>query len=370
MKRPVVIFQSAFTRAAWRAQSRVGGPMGEIAVGRSMVRGVGTLGYRAIELQGGRLPTASLLLARLRFHWRSRGGDLSIRQGLRSTADFLVFDPWTLDHAARRGVVRENDAHRVLVLDSFGTAPESRLPYSGWVDSRRYLTPFPVRYPWGANTFLGFLIGGAVDNPLPDPEALLNRIRSSLSAKERFCVLWTKDAANVGPSERALLAALSRICPIYATISRERGYRPGILPDGVENLGYLQAEEWQALLRRASFLIGVGDPLLGIAPLDALAAGCTYINPRFTPARPINGDPALPVTSQHPFLEQIPMPFVHNVALSDTAAVEAAVESSLQTAVRREALEGEAGRALLDALGPFTEAPYLCRLREILTSLA
>ena len=355
MRRPVCLLQAAFTRPAWRAQAGLGGPMGEITLGRSLVRGLETLGYDARELPGrGRL-TARLFLSRLRF---------------RPARDLLVFDPWTLEQAARWGLVGPPDADRTLVVESFGTAAEMRLPASRWVEPRRFLTPFPVSYAWGSNTFLGFILGETAGAALPDPEALLARVREAAPAKERFGVLWTKDAAKIDDSVRALLASLARICPIHATISKERGFRPGLLPPSVENQGHLRPAEWQALLSRASFLIGVGDPLLGIAPLDALAAGCAYINPRFVPPRRINGEPALEVRSQHPYLEGIPPPFVYTVDPTDVSAVQAAVDASLDGASRRQAVDGAAGRALRDALGPFTATPYLARLRGILQSLA
>jgi len=352
--RPVCLLQAAFTRPAWRTQARVGGPMGEITVGRSLVRGLKALGYDAVELPGWRQAAARLFLARLRF---------------RPPADLLVFDPWTLEQASRRRSVGPADARRTLVLESFGTAPEMRLPASRWLEARRFLTPFPMRYAWGSNTFLGFMLGEAAGAPLPDPEALLARVRAAAAAKERFGILWTKDAARIDDAARALLAPLARICPIYATISKERGFRPGLLPPGVENRGHLGQAEWQALLGRASFLVGVGDPLLGIAPLEALAAGCAYLNPRFAPPRLINGESALEVRSQHPYLEGIPPPFVHTFDPLDAPAAQAAVEASLDGAIRRQAIEGDAGRALLQALGPFTEAPYLARLRGILGTL-
>jgi len=355
MRRPVCLLQAAFTRPDWRAHAGVGGPMGEITVGRSLVRGLEALGYDAVELPGrGRL-AARLLLARLRF---------------RPARDLLVFDPWTLEQAARRRLVGPPDADRTLVVESFGTAPEMRLPASRWVEPRRFLTPFPVSYAWGSNTFLGFILGETAGAPLPDPEALLARVRAAAPVKERFGVLWTKEAAKIDDSVRALLAPLARICPIYATISPECGFRPGLLPPGVENLGHLPPAAWQALLNRASFLLGIGDPLLGIAPLEALAAGCAYINPRFVPPRLINREPALEVRSQHPYLEGILPPFVYTVDSSDVAVVKAAVEASLDGAARRESLAGEAGQSLLQALAPFTAAPYRARLHGILESLA
>jgi alpha-1,3(6)-mannosylglycoprotein beta-1,6-N-acetyl-glucosaminyltransferase len=350
MKRPVCLLEAAFTRPGWRSQARGGGPMGEITVGRSLVRGLGTLGYDAIEMKGWRQSTARRLLSRLRFL---------------PPGDFLIFDPWTLEQSAKRRAVGPADAHRTFVLDSFGIAPETRLPHMGWIEPSRVLTPFPVHYPWGSNTFLGFMLGETAGTPLADPEALLARVRAGAAAKERFGVLWAKDAAYLDDGLRALLAKLARICPIYATISEERGYRPGILPPGVENRGHLRPAEWQALLSRASFLIGAGNPVLGVAPLEALAAGCAYVNPRFAPPRLINGEPTLEVRSQQPYLESIPPPFVYTVDLRNVAAVEAAVEASLDGS-RRQDLESKAGRAFLEALGPFTAAPYLARLRGIL----
>jgi len=343
--------------------------MGEITVGRSLVHGLKALGYETIELIGAHKPGTRLLLRRLGLHFRARGEPIGSSGHFLSQADFLFFDTWLVEHLSKRRIVGPRDAHRTLVLESFGISPEMRMPCSRWIEPRRFLTPFAIPYAWGSNTFLGFILGETADAPIPDSEALLARVRMA-NTKERFGVLYTKQAKHIDDTVRALLARLARICPIYTTISKECGYHPGILPPGVENLGYLPPQQWQALLGRASFLIGIGHPLLGPAPLDALAAGCAYVNPRFVKPWFINDEPALEISSQNPYVESIPPPFVYTVDPSNVSAVEAAVEASLNGAARCKAIDGEAGRALLAALIPFTEAPYIARLRGILETLA
>ena len=91
-----------------------------------------------------------------------------------------------------------------------------------------------------------------------------------------------------------------------------------------------------------------GDPLMGPSAVDAVAAGCVYINPVLEP--PVRGR----FRSQHPFLEAVGPPHVCTVALADVEGVLACVRTAVAT-----------------DLPPFvppelTEGQYLARLAGIL----
>ena len=45
--------------------------------------------------------------------------------------------------------------------------------------------------------------------------------------------------------------------------------------------GHLSGDEWRALLLRSKFVLGLGNPLVGPSAVDAIVAGCVYINPAY-----------------------------------------------------------------------------------------
>ena len=77
----------------------------------------------------------------------------------------------------------------------------------------------------------------------------------------------------------------------------------------VQHLGAPQP--WRRLLRESKFLLGLGDPLLGPSAVDAVAAGCAYIDPVYAAAK--QGV----YWSQHPFLRTAPPPYYCAAALDD-----------------------------------------------------
>jgi mannosyl alpha-1,6-glycoprotein beta-1,6-N-acetyl-glucosaminyltransferase isozyme B len=52
-----------------------------------------------------------------------------------------------------------------------------------------------------------------------------------------------------------------------------------------ENHGILSARDFNHLLQRAKVFLGLGFPLEGPAPLEALANGAIFIQPRFDPPK-------------------------------------------------------------------------------------
>jgi hypothetical protein len=89
--------------------------------------------------------------------------------------------------------------------------------------------------------------------------------------------------------------------------------------------GHQTPEQWRALLRESRFLLGLGDPLLGPSAMDAIAAGCMYINPVYErPVRDI-------YTSQHTHAERrVGAPHVCSAKLSDLSALTACVDKALK----------------------------------------
>lgn len=363
MSRPICLVHAAFCRPSWlRAASR-GGPAGEVIVGTSLVHGLQQLGYEVVVLPSLRALAARLVAGRRRLRQPSEAW------GRAGIIDFVVLDAWTLERARRFRVLGPADAHRVCVLDSFGLSPAARVARAPWLEAHRVLTPFATSFPWGvAGTFLGLLLPGHDGMPMADPAAARARARSCLEQKSPAGVLWAKEARYLhGPGWQALAIA-AQAAPIHTTF-REVGRLPPSLPPGVITGGHRAPTEWRALLTGARFLLGVGDPILGVAPLDALAAGCSVVIPGFDSPRLLAGDPVMPLTSQHPFLEALGPPFVHVVNLSDPGAVQGAVRDSLDADAVHQALSDGADNEWDRVVGALTLGPYVERLKTILSGM-
>ncbi|KTF88966.1 hypothetical protein cypCar_00046736, partial [Cyprinus carpio] len=83
--------------------------------------------------------------------------------------------------------------------------------------------------------------------------------------------------------------------------------------------------------------VGLSFPYEGPAPLEAIASGCAFLNPRFDPPKSskntdfFKGKPTLrELTSQHPYAEvYIGRPHVWTVNIDDPAEVENAIKAIL-----------------------------------------
>src|SRR5215213_8016876 len=94
----------------------------------------------------------------------------------------------------------------------------------------------------------------------------------------------------------------ARLLEAFTLVRRERpelrlvltGSGHGVLPDGVESVGYVTQDELASLYRRASALVfpslyeGFGQP-----PLEAMACGCPVACSDLPPLREVCGDAAV-----------------------------------------------------------------------------
>jgi mannosyl alpha-1,6-glycoprotein beta-1,6-N-acetyl-glucosaminyltransferase, isozyme B len=309
---------------------------------RSLVSGLGRLGYEVVDVPSLR----RLTLERLRF-WRD---------GTRN-ADLLFTDPWKLQAACQHHLLGRRALDRCLVLEWFGTPPERTAPSLGAGAAPRYLTPYPYGQGW--NTFLGFVLHEGLTPVLTDRDTLRQRLCAARRRKKPQGVVWGKETRYLeGHGE--LLARLADLGPLHVTATRDTltlPHHPGIVRRGV-----LSRDAWREVLAESSYLIGLGDPVLGPSPLEALAEGCLYIDPRYPSPRYVNDRPELPVRSQHPFAAAIGPPFVLEVDLEDHRSVQAAVEASFTSLPPP---ESSAWNAVVDTLEPFTVERHGARLRGI-----
>ncbi|XP_055510202.1 alpha-1,6-mannosylglycoprotein 6-beta-N-acetylglucosaminyltransferase B-like isoform X2 [Leucoraja erinacea] len=228
---------------------------------------------------------------------------------------------------------------RIRVIDTFGTEPAYnfddyanlrgyRTNWGHWnLNPKQYMTMFPHSPD---NSFMGF-----VAEILNDTEK--EAIQSSKI--NNMAVVYGKDP-NMWKGKAKYLEVISRYMEIHGTVYYETHWPPE-MPVFVKNHGLLPQHELQRLLRKAKLFIGLGFPYEGPAPLEAIANGCIFLQPRFNPPHNsknnefFRGKPtSREVSSQHPYTEYfIGKPHVWTVDYNNTEELAAVVRTISETKV-------------------------------------
>ncbi|RXM33731.1 Alpha-1,6-mannosylglycoprotein 6-beta-N-acetylglucosaminyltransferase B [Acipenser ruthenus] len=226
---------------------------------------------------------------------------------------------------------------RFRVLDSFGTEPAfnqgeySRLhgyrtAWGSWeLQPRQYMTMFPHTPD---NSFMGFVseeLGQGLEEDIQEHK------------EPNLAVVYGKQD-YMWQGKESYLEAISQVMKLHGTVYQETG-SPTRIPGYVLNHGLLSQDQLLELLKRAKLFIGLGFPYEGPAPLEAIALGCVFLQPRFDPAHtPQNsafyrGKPTTrQVRSQHPYAEDfIGKPYVWTVDMSNSTEVQEAVRTILHS---------------------------------------
>nr|XP_023869660.1 alpha-1,6-mannosylglycoprotein 6-beta-N-acetylglucosaminyltransferase B [Salvelinus alpinus] len=230
----------------------------------------------------------------------------------------------------------------IRVIDTFGTEPAYnhedyatlhgyRTNWGYWnLNSRQYMTMFPHTPD---NSFMGF-----VSEELNDTE------KSSIMQNKvnNMAVVYGKEASmwKLQQGKEGFLQILHRYMEVHGTVYYET-QRPPEVPAYVKNHGLLPQHELQTLLRKAKLFIGFGFPYEGPAPLEAIANGCIYLQPKFHPPHSslnhefFRGKPtSREVSSQHPYAEQyIGRPHVMTVDYNNSQEFDAAIREIMNTKV-------------------------------------
>ncbi|XP_057698803.1 alpha-1,6-mannosylglycoprotein 6-beta-N-acetylglucosaminyltransferase B-like isoform X2 [Corythoichthys intestinalis] len=227
----------------------------------------------------------------------------------------------------------------IRVIDTFGTEPAYnheeyatlhgyRTNWGYWnLNARQYMTMFPHTPD---NSFMGF-----VSEELNDTEK-----RSIQQSKvNSMAVVYGKEA-SMWKGKEGFLQILHKYMEVHGTVYYET-QRPPEVPAFVKNHGLLPQHELQQLLRKAKLFIGFGFPYEGPAPLEAIANGCVFLQPKFKPPHSslnhefFKGKPtSREVSSQHPYAEQyIGRPHVMTVDYNNSVEFEAAIREIMRTKV-------------------------------------
>ncbi|XP_066560408.1 alpha-1,6-mannosylglycoprotein 6-beta-N-acetylglucosaminyltransferase B [Amia ocellicauda] len=230
----------------------------------------------------------------------------------------------------------------IRVIDTFGTEPAYnheeyatlhgyRTNWGYWnLNTKQYMTMFPHTPD---NSFMGF-----VSEELNDTEKE-NIQRNKVS---NMAVVYGKEASmwKASTGKEKFLQILHRYMEIHGTVYYET-QRPPEVPAFVKNHGLLPQQELQQLLRKAKLFIGFGFPYEGPAPLEAIANGCIFLQPKFRPPHSslnhefFRGKPtSREVSSQHPYAEQyIGKPHVITVDYNHSQEFDAAIHEIMRARV-------------------------------------
>ncbi|XP_031550689.1 alpha-1,6-mannosylglycoprotein 6-beta-N-acetylglucosaminyltransferase A-like isoform X2 [Actinia tenebrosa] len=224
---------------------------------------------------------------------------------------------------------------KFLMLDSFGTEAEfnyafykPQLRRSAWGNLNAKLKQFMTMFPHSPdNLFLGFAVpmkSRPVRLDQPEPE------------KKPKALIYGKDH-NYYRGKRKYLDILNKYVELHCTIPLEDKNIRSTVPEYVINHGIVNNTELVRILQESKVFVGLGFPFEGPAPLDAVANGCFYINPKINP--PHNRDnnafyggkpTARKITSQNPYAEDfIGKPYVYTIDMNNDTEVENTIKEIL-----------------------------------------
>lgn len=246
---------------------------------------------------------------------------------LQNTFDLVYLDYYGLKQIMSRiGNLMPRYKCKLRVVDSFGT--EAQFNYAGYKDKigggsmgiwgrhnlnlRQYMTMFPHSPD---NTFLGFVVGSRIPKNVTAPK----KKKVALVYGKHY-YMW-KDLKS-----KSYLSLINQYTQIHATVGGLPEHKLSeYIPSFVKNHGVLKSEDLQTLLKESLVFVGLGFPYEGPAALEAIANGCYFINPKFTPAKNrlnekfFKDKPTLRLlSSQHPYAEEfIGKPYVYTVDINN-----------------------------------------------------
>ncbi|KAL0481734.1 hypothetical protein AKO1_010409 [Acrasis kona] len=180
--------------------------------------------------------------------------------------------------------------HKFRFLDFWGTNQHIiDTIYKAPFHQEQFLTPYKNSF----NSFLGIAI-----NPLP--QEYMIHVKNKQQDQLQI-LLWGKDNHYFAQEHWDLIHKIREQFPniaIHSTIQRLWPGQPNIT-----NHKVLKHNEWTRLLAQSNIIMGVGWPVIGPTVLEAIAAGCVYMNKKdfYAPQH----HETLHFDSQHPYARDL-----------------------------------------------------------------
>ncbi|KAM8877823.1 alpha-1,6-mannosylglycoprotein 6-beta-N-acetylglucosaminyltransferase B-like [Synchiropus picturatus] len=321
-----------------------GGPLGELVQWADLAASLTILGHK-VMLSTSQQHLHSLIGA------APGHGSCPIQAPL--TFDIIYTDYHGLTHLqGAMGLSFQHYKCRFRILDSFGTEPAFNLEsyahkhgyktlWGSWgLQPMQYMTMFPHTPD---NSFLGFVTGEAESSEARERE--LDPYR-----KDKIAVVYGK-REYMWKGKTEYVSWISEELETHATVYQSAGHAAA-LPSHIRNHGLLTQEDFLRLLRRAKVFVGLGFPFEGPAPIEAIAFGCVFLQPRLDPPESsenndfYKGKPTTrQISSQHPYAELfIGKPHVWTVDVNNRTEVQHALKAILDMEVK-----------------PFTPREFTCK---------
>jgi hypothetical protein len=282
-----------------------GGPAGEFVIWADLVTGMAALGFDLVFVKS------------ICEFWRL----MKINDG--NDFDIVITDYDGMGTAENVGQFPRRNC-QYYIVDGFGTqAAFNKRNF----DLKRILTPYPF------------------DNSNTPIHQITGVLPKQMWADERqpTGILWAKLVkylfSSSDPSHKLLgvLRNVTRMAPLHTSLSeptidflrKKHRFNDRIMAaSSVRN-----RTEFLKLMTSSKFILGVGMPVDGPTALEAIAHGCTFINPVFNPPRQQRGKPTrFNYTSQHPFIEaNFAPPHVYTIDIYDHEVMEKTIQKILNS---------------------------------------
>ena len=243
----------------------------------------------------------------------------------RFSFDILITDTESLKSLRSMGLEKEANC-KYRVLDVWGTPPsQNHLK----LHTKQFWVPFPFSKPNEAvdlspNTVVGNRVEGIAASML-FPEILCSNTDKGNKngggnikkldpvPKLRQIAIWGKEPKYFTPNVIQVLGQISKELniPMYVAGKKAVTCR---LPNGVYNLGILSIEDRNKLLSESLFFIGLGDPVLGASPFEAMAHGTIYLNPVYPQPKNLWQNRQFHYTSQHQYAGFVGAPLSYDIS--------------------------------------------------------
>ena len=291
-RKTVIAHMSGISGTGFLENAYKGAPLGEVVQWSDLVASLYILGY---DLK----PTLSIkqLMTLLDNHDK----DGCVHHPPNKTADIIYTDilgtQW--EHSLFMHGAGARNRCKLRLLDDFGTEAEYNFPGytekhgmagSGWGNLNLQLQQFLTLFPHSPdNRFLGFVVGDG-SNLKP------------ITNNKTIALIYGKQASYFEYKKMGkYLDVIHEYFEIHATAVKNSKD----IPDYVINHGPVSGAEIKSLLEKSKIFIGVGYPYEGPGPIEALAAGAVYLQPKFSIPHFLNGKPTLrKLTSQSPYMEE------------------------------------------------------------------
>uniref|UniRef100_A0A8R1DGG6 alpha-1,6-mannosyl-glycoprotein 6-beta-N-acetylglucosaminyltransferase n=1 Tax=Caenorhabditis japonica TaxID=281687 RepID=A0A8R1DGG6_CAEJA len=257
-----------------------GGPLGELLQWSDLLASLSIIGHH-LEVSTDKTHMRSIV-------WKyGQKSPCQYVNGVRQHLDIIFTDIMGLNilRQQHRQFLNTNRC-RIRLLDSFGTHAEFGNKAYFLQNKKELSGKLSQRNPWGGhgldlrqhwtfyphsddNTFLGFVVD-AEDNRK-------NYVRKQPTAlvygKEQY--MW-KDA-------EVPIRVLKKLVKVHATVAdmSSSPENKSSIFENVQNHGFLNSDQISQLLDSTTIFFGLGFPLEGPAPLEAIAHGAVFINAKF-----------------------------------------------------------------------------------------